>query len=72
MDILPIEVVVYQSLFKIIELYYQLSIFIKNQQPEKHTSSFKGFLHPFVILFFSGMIIQFCIDTSSVNAIMAK
>ena len=32
MDILPIEVIFYQSLLLIINLYYKLSIFIKNQQ----------------------------------------
>lgn len=31
MDILPIEVIFYQSLLLIINLYYKLSIFIKNQ-----------------------------------------
>ena len=35
MDILPIEVIFYQSLLLIINLYYKLSIFIKNQHSTK-------------------------------------
>ena len=45
MDILPIEVIFYQSLLLIINLYYKLSIFIKNQH-----ESFKSYPQPTQLL----------------------